>query len=486
MYPVAPLLLSPSRHVEHHGLVSFCYRRFEVSVATTTFVFATSLRTMMMTPLHHFERIGQSSHDVEEGGCYGLFAAILHKMDSIIDGLELFSHVAWEDAARQSGMLRGDADNDTGSDFASVNHHHNVPEIDLNLLVPCKIDVAKIKLLGIGTINGNDDNEGDDHDLTTMECHDDESPITKEGSSCIGTNSNIGDVCRLRNVITRNLLVEYAKLFYDESFDLSTHPIILRNLWPPESFDETAIAEHDVSSESCPTRFGRTTSRKLTPDAILNDPQLSNLILPNYFSDAANKTGYAALVPDVSTFHLTLSQFMKGILSGDLTNAKIGTQVIIEKLPELRNEIIPPKLAKELFGWSTVVDDYRTRIKNLFNSEEIGSWVMKLLPPMSYYPVFIASNQQASDGTTHPRTDLHAEPIGNIASQLHGMRRWTLVPTKWSGLLRPTVSRHRGYFFSNIDPIIELPKRLDSLPLAYTCITRRGDSVWIPPWVCYL
>jgi hypothetical protein len=225
-------------------------------------------------------------------------------------------------------------------------------------------------------------------------------------------------------------------------------------------------------------------SRKLTPDAIMNDPQLSNLLLPNYFIDAANKTGYAALVPDVTPSQLTLSQFVKGILSGDHPNAKIGTQLIIEQFPDLRNEIIPPMLAKELFGWNTILEDYKTSFRNLFYSDEVGSWITKLVPPMTYYPVFIASNQQSSDGNTHPRTDLHAEPIGNIASQLHGMRRWTLVPTMWSGLLRPTVSRHRGYFFSNIDPLVELPKRLNSLPFTYTCITRRGDSVWIPPWVC--
>jgi hypothetical protein len=455
--PLAPILFYPALIVEHHGVLSFYHRQAELSIATASFILATSLRTTIMTPLQHF---GQST------------MVIVHKMESTVDRLESFSHNVWEDAARQSGTLKDDVDNDGSTSTALNDRHHNVPEIDLNLIVPCKLELARIQVLGIGT---NDDidynNESEVQDLKpTMECHHSKSGITASG------------VCRLRNVITRSLLVEYAKAIYDETFELATHPIILRNLWPPDAFDEAATVSNYNSSGISPSHCIRS-SRKLTPDAILNDPQLSNLQLPSYFSDAANKTGYAALVPDVTPSHLTLSQFLRGILSDEFPNSKIGTQLIIEQFPELRNEIIPPSLARELFGWNTLVEDYKMRIKELFHSEKIGRWVMTLVPPMSYYPVFVASNQQATGTNQHPRTDLHAEPIGNIASQLHGVRRWTLVPTKWSSLLRPTVSRRRGYFFSNIDPLIELPKRLNSLPLTYKCITRRGDSVWIPPWV---
>ncbi len=472
--PLAPILLHPAGHVEHHGVLSFYHRRAELSIATASFILATSLRTTIMTPLQHF---GQNTHHLEERGRYSLLTVIVHTMEATIDRLELFSHNAWEDAARKSGTLRDDADNDGSSSTALNDRHHNVPEIDLNLLVPCKLELARIQVLGIGTNDDNDanNNEGDDPDLkTTMECHHGEPPCI--GSICSNGGVKALSVCRLRDVITQSLLVEYAKTLYDESFELATHPIILRNLWPPDSFDDaTAVIKYN-SSGSSPFHSIRT-SRKLTPDAILNDPQLSNLQLPNYFSDAANKTGYAALVPDITTSHLTLSQFLRGVLSGEFPNSKIGTQLIIEQFPELKNEIIPPSLAKELFGWNTLVEDYKMRIKELFHSEKIGSWVMKLVPPMSYYPVFIASNQQTTDGTTqHPRTDLHAEPIGNIASQLHGERRWTLVPTKWSSLLRPTISRRRGYFFSNIEPLSELPKRLYEMIVS---VVRRIIDVYL-------
>lgn len=472
MYPVAPLFLPTSRSIDLYDSLS--HHRVEASIATAAFVLATSLRTMIMTPL-------MILHD-EERACSKssgrLLTKIVHKMDAIIEGLERFSHNAWEDAARQSGILRGEDDYETST--------RPVPEIDLHLLVPCNLELARIHLLGIRTTGYKDDNSGNAHGSKSTVDHDE--PLIRTESSCSDSISSSIDsaalgICRLRDVITRNLLIEYAKLFYDDTFELATHPIILRNLWPSESFDEPSAFDDGTPCGSCPPR-SRHMNRKLTPNAIMNDPQLSNLLLPNYFIDAANKTGYAALVPDVTPSQSTLSQFIKGILSGDHPNAKIGTQLIIERFPELRNEIIPQMLAKELFGWNTILEDYKTRFRNLFYSDEIGSWIMKLVPPMTYYPVFIASNQQSSDGSTHPRTDLHAEPIGNIASQLHGMRRWTLVPTMWSGLLRPTVSRHRGYFFSNIDPLVELPKRLNSLPLTYTCITRRGDSVWIPPWVC--
>lgn len=323
MYPVAPLLLPPSQHVEQHGLLSHCHRRVELSIATASFILATSLRTLIMQPLYRLERIGLKLHRDEVGGCYGWLMGIVHVIDSIIDGLELFSHKAWEEAARQSGMLTKEVDGPGSSAHTFNARHNNVPEIDLNLLVPCKIELATKQLLGIKTKCDLHEIKGDNH--VFQEC------LREECSSNSNSNSNSKneDICRLRDVITRNLLVDYAKLLYDDTFDLETHPIILRNLWPPESFEETASVVDNDDISCCLSRSGHM-HRKLTPDAILHDPQLSNLLLPNYFSDAANKTGYAALVPDVSTSQFTLSQFIEGLLSGDFPNSKIGTQLIIE------------------------------------------------------------------------------------------------------------------------------------------------------------
>ncbi len=436
-----------------------------------------------MTPLNRlFE------NDIMQPGS----SSLLTSGDSIIDGMEQFAHRVWEDAARKSGvLLRDDCDVDGHS--SPTPRHRKAPEIDLNMLVPCKVDMARKHLLG-GRMTTTDDDGGNDGEPSAIadRCVDGLPPLLAMADG--NTSSAPDNVCRLRNVITRNLLVEYySKVFLDDEFDLATHPIILRNLWPAESFR----VSHDVVDEKCRSNnnedcesIGPRRNRRLTPNAILNDPQLSNLLLPNYFSDASNKTGYAALVPDVTdSTPTTLSQFLRMILSGDSPKAKIGTQVIIDEFPELRDEIIPPSLATELFGWNTYLEDVKMRILKRWLTEEIGAWMGKLLPPMTTFPVFIAGNRHrgetgaGTDGAHHPRTDLHAEPIGNIASQLHGTRRWTLVPTMWSGLLRPTVSRHRGYFYSNMDPLIELPKRLKNIPLVYECVTRRGDLIWIPPWV---
>ena len=381
--------------------------------------------------------------------------AFVGRVDSIIESMEQFAHEIWEEiweeSANQSGVLR------------MKNGHHNIimspPEIDLNALVPCNVDMALKYLLERRLQN--------DYNMNmTVECVDNSSTTYFEVTDDTST-------CRLRNIITRNLLVKYAQSI-DHTFDLATHPIILRNLWSTESF-------HDPS-------------RKLAPHAILNDPQLSSLILPNYFSNAANKTGYAALLPDATS--ITLSQFLQRLASGQSPHAKIGTQVIIDKYSELREEIIPLALAKELFGYNTHLDDIKLWMNNRgwYLTRTVGLWLCNLIPPMTYFPVFIASNHNSHHGGvgktdngvvqhSHPRTDLHAEPIGNIASQLHGRRRWTLVPAVWSTLLRPTVSKHRGYFFSNVEPIIELPSRLRSIPTVYECITRQGDTIWIPPWV---
>ncbi|KAL3768186.1 hypothetical protein ACHAW5_007920 [Stephanodiscus triporus] len=405
--------------------------------------------------------------------------AIIDKMDSIVDGMERFAHRSWEDAARRSGVLSIDNDDVEFGRLSPTSRYRNAPEIDLSMPVPCEVDMARMYLLeGRTTTTDGDSLTADDR------CSDESPPPLVKSSSAPD------DVCSLRDVITRDILVEYAKVFHDDEFDLATHPIVLRNLWPAESFHDFADVV-DVKSGSGNNddrdRFRRRGHRRLTPNAILNDPQLSNLTLPSYFSDAANKTGYAALVPDAADgAPTTLSQFLRKILSGDSPNAKIGTQVIIDEHPELRDEIMPPSLAKELFGWNTYLEDAKLWLKYRLSAGGIGTWMGKLVPPMTTFPVFIAGNRHRSAGideTRHPRTDLHAEPIGNIASQLHGTRRWTLVPTMWSGLLRPTISRHRGYFYSNMDPLIELRQRLNRIPLVYECVTRRGDSVWIPPWM---
>ncbi|KAL7455064.1 hypothetical protein ACHAWC_009040 [Mediolabrus comicus] len=348
-------------------------------------------------------------------------SVILQTVNHIADGMEGYSYQVWEDVARETNVW-----NDDDVDDVALHSYSQPPEIDLNRNVPCESEQRREYLL--------------------KGLHDD-----------YNESANHTSWCKLRDVITRELLIEYASSRFDNNFDLATHPIILRNVWPPESF-------HD-------------NTRKLTPQGILNDPIYSNILLPNYFHDAA-QTGYNALVPDSE--EITLSQFISNIQSGKAPRSKIGTQVIIEKYPELREEIINVTLAKELFGWK---EDPKENLERFLGDKK--TFLSKKLPSTSYYPVFIADNKPADmEEESHPRTDLHAEPIGNIAVQLHGFRKWTLVPTKYSTLLAPTVSKHgRAYMFSNIDPTIDLPKRLKSLPLVYECVTRRGDALWVPPWM---
>jgi len=414
-----------------------CRLRLELSSATLSFVLATSLRTTILAPLMRMQREKQSP-----------LSPLVDGMDSIAGEMERYSHGVWEDAARRSNVMGNEGDRSS-----SFTGHRDPPEIDLNVPVPCERDAARIFLLERKITQEPHSNDNLNGVISTTDYD------AGEGA---GTSGNF---CRLRDIITRRLLVEYVRAHYDEEFDLATHPLILRNAWPPESFDEGNI-------------------RRLTPKSILNDPQLSDLLLPNFFSDAT-KTGYDALVPDED--QIALSQFVKGILSGRTPNAKIGTQVIVERIPELRDEIVPPSLARELFGWTTWLDDWKKSAKEWLGPT-VGGWIDKL-PDMSAYPVFIASNRRraaeksSSGNAHHPRTDLHNEPIGNVASQLHGTRRWTLVPAKWSGLLRPAVSKRRGYFYSDMDPLTELPQRLGDMPQVYECTTRRGDIIWIPPWV---
>ena len=379
------------------------YKDIRGCIATSSFALATIARTSILAPLTRLQEKQQLS---------SLYLnSTLESIDIIAESMEEFSHKVWEDVARKANVW-----ND-----ASARSYYQPPSIDLNISVPCDYESCKKYLLH-GFLEGEwiDNNEW----------------------------------CQLRDVITRDMLVHYASAQFDSNFDLATHPIILRNVLPMESFEDG--------------------SRRLTPAGILNDTALSNILLPNYFHDAA-EIGYDALVP--KSKEITLSRFLRNIQSGEAPRSKIGTQVIIEKHPELREEIFNSTLAKELFSWREDPREYLQRW--------IGSHWLSWLPPTSYYPVFIADNKpDSAQSLSYPRTDLHAEPIGNIAVQLHGTRRWTLVATKWSKLLRPTVSKHgRAYVYSNMDPRQELQKRLTSLPQVYDCVTNKGDALWVPPWM---
>ena len=362
IYPASPLLEGRSNILQ----------RFQLGLAAFSFGIATSIRTSIAAPLLRLDdRLKSRGIDVPA------ITQILNVYNALADIMEQCSHDVWEDTAKHTSVLK--------SDSSLKSFFQQPPEIDLGMRVPCDVENVKVHLFQ----------------------HDKDS------------NRHNNNACTLRDVVTLELLMEYASRHFGADFNLASHPLILRNLWPNESFD--------------PNKNGR----RLTPSGILNDPQLSNFILPNYFSDAT-KTGYSSLVPDSEA--ISLSQFLNNILEAEATPyAKIGTQSIIEEFPSLREEIIPPAIAKELFGWDPWLD--KLREKALEYVTPPLKRLVQMFPPTTYYPIFIAGMAK-SNADIHSRTDLHTEPIGNIAVQLHGNREWILVPAKWSGLLRPTVSKH--------------------------------------------
>ncbi|KAL7473251.1 hypothetical protein ACHAXS_014030 [Conticribra weissflogii] len=453
-YPAHPLLYPASTfHPCHHRCNEppSTYQKLQASEAAVAFSCATTLRTTISAPLIRLKDKLQ----------WTLMDRPVRFFDAVASFLERMAHHIWEDVARQRGALRNNHDGERKYESSTV--FRRPLELDLGLVVPCDNELLREFLL----------NEMDASRITSQ--------LLLEDSD---SNSNTAGYCTLRDVITHDLLIDYFKIHHDAkaTFDLATQPIVLRNVWDSEfllgndvctsSSERSKIV--DKRKKSCSIQY----HRRLSINSLMADPQLSHFPLPNHFSDAST-TGYSALVPDATT-PITISQFIKNILSGITPNAKIGTQVIVEEFPELRNEIMPLHLAEELFWWNPWWEDAKSKAKAMLGPS-MGR-LMDKLPAMSYYPIFIGSTR--TPGTSYPRTDLHCEPIGNQAVQLQGTRRWTLIPASASGVLRPTVSKHgRGYFYSNLDPFTELPNRLKSLPVVYEVVTSSGDAVWIPPWV---
>ena len=371
IYPATPLLISDEADREGQWTLS-TIQRFQLGFVTVSFGIATSLRTIMAAPLQRLDaKLKTNGMDSQ------VVSRILNLYNQIAATMEKRSCDVWENIARQNHVLKDDS---LQISFMQP------PQLDLGMNVPCDAGEARTYI-----ISGHLKDLNSEHDGT----------------------------CFLRDLITHELLMEFAATNFDSEFSLETHPLILRNLWPKESLDENSNNQ-----------------RRLSPRGIVSDPQLSNFILPNYFSDAT-RSGYDALVPDSD--RISLSQFVKNIQSGKTPYAKIGTQSIVEEIPALRDEIVPSELAKELFGWNPWLDELRE--KALLYLGTTFKRFVKAIPPSTYFPIFIAGLKE-DNPVSHSRTDLHTEPIGNIAVQLHGTRTWTLLPSKLSGLLRPSVSKH--------------------------------------------
>ena len=158
---------------------------------------------------------------------------------------------------------------------------------------------------------------------------------------------------------------------------------------------------------------------------------------------------------------------------------KIGSQLILEKYPDLIEEVAPLEVVTELFG------DY-------FSPDHIkGSGPWNLFPAITTVPLFVANNHAPLNSSSleeyghsneneieiqqQPYTALHCEPIGNIAVQLTGQKKWTLVQPEYSYKIKPAISPDGRAFFSS------WAKDYKNVPV-YETITTAGDGIWVPTW----
>lgn len=231
--------------------------------------------------------------------------------------------------------------------------------------------------------------------------------------------------------------------------DFLARPLLLRGLWSAED-----LARPD---------------RRLSLEGLASHPDLVALPVP-YYADAS-EFGYSALSPGGVA---PLGEVVRNVtVRGG--RQKLGTQVPVASHPDLIKEVSPPGgVLTKLFG-----DRFRPR-------DVVGSGPRGVLPASTTVPVFLANSRTApgGGGGGHLRTDLHCEPIGNVAVQLAGAKAWTLVPPSETAFLRPSVSRRgRAFFYSNL-----LPGEADSAALAragvdcYEVTTGPGDALWVPPW----
>ena len=259
------------------------------------------------------------------------------------------------------------------------------------------------------------------------------------------------------------------------------------NVVPLLELPRISIQDHDNPLEYLVSTYGKSwRDRPLLLQGLWNSKFLlnqerrlsvkglkqENLTIP-FFTDARE---YGALTPDSED---KIRNIMDRILDG--FPHKIATQLLVQTSPELVQEIAPLDIVTELFG------DHFCKKKILGHG---------IFPATTTVPVFIANGKvnkkfenqnEASpqncsfqrDKVDYPRrrpfTALHCEPIGNVAVQLSGVKRWTLIDPKYSNRLRPSLSSDGRAFFSSWAPSFEHVPR-------YQIETKAGDALWIPTW----
>lgn len=213
--------------------------------------------------------------------------------------------------------------------------------------------------------------------------------------------------------------------------DWRKRPLLMKGLWSQDSLNEKG--------------------RRLSLQGLLQE----DLEIP-YFYDARR---VGLLTPDRQAPVKTIVQ---NITRG--APHKIGTQLILQKYPELIHEVAPLHIVTELFG-------------PFFSSEAIiGTGPFHALPALTTVPVFVAGGKSHPTHVERPHTALHCEPIGNIAVQLSGKKKWILIRPEFSQRLMPSVSPDGRAFFASwaAEP--------SHLAPSYEVVTEAGDALWVPVW----
>jgi hypothetical protein len=306
----------------------------------------------------------------------------------------------------------------------------------------------------------------------------------------------IGGSKNIKNNPLRYLENTYGK-------DWRERPLLLKGLW-----DATMLLHSDDTTTTTTTntidRRNRQ-QRRLSLHGLLE----MNLTIP-YFTDARV---YGALKPDASA---PVRDVVQRMLEGH--PHKIGSQFIVQADPTLLEEVAPQSFVEELFG------DYFSIERLLGHGNTFG-----IFPGLTTVPVFVAngnpsaapaatattdnvkgshvhleessceqdSNNKSSNKNSEsiniescpaapsshnfvdrqetPLTGLHCEPIANVAVQLSGFRKWTLVDPQHTWLLRPAISSDKRSFFPS------WVSSLDHVP-RYEVITYPGDAIFVPTW----
>lgn len=266
------------------------------------------------------------------------------------------------------------------------------------------------------------------------------------------------DVQKHRHNVLQYLEENYGK-------DWRRRPVLFKGLWTKDQL----------------TRNSDGTARKLSLGNLLQ----MDLEVP-YFVNASTRT----ITPDG---HGSVGNILNNITMGK--PHKIGTQLIIENNPDLIEEVAPLDLVTDLFG-------------EYFTAKQIkGSGPWNIFPAITTVPVFVANHGEQGAGaktiepdetsssnskaasiasdlrttlkpkTQRPFTTLHCEPIGNIAVQLSGRKKWTLVQPEYSFHIKPGISPDGRAFFASWANESDF----ENVP-TYEAVTAAGDAMWVPTW----